>query len=324
MNTRLFPRLSQRWSEIGYGMWGLAGWTGNDDKQTFESLSLAVENGVNFFDTAWAYGNGKSEEMLGKLLKEFSQKRLYTGSKIPPKNLKWPASKIASIKEVFPKQHILEYAGRTLDNLKIATIDLLQFHVWTDEWAQMDEWKEAIEDLKSQKMVKSFGISVNRWEPTNVLKTLDSKLIACVQVVYNIFDQNPEDELFPYCLANQIGIIARVPFDEGSLTGTLNSQTRFPVEDWRHQYFNSDNLAKTLPRIEEIKKDLPDEMAMAEMALRFILQHEAVTTVIPGMRQARNVLTNVKAGDGNRLSNELYDRLKRHRWNRTPDQNKTA
>lgn len=304
-------------------MWGLAGWTGNDDDQNFASLKLAVENGVNFFDTAWAYGAGKSEQILGKLLREFPERKIFAASKIPPKNQKWPALDEYSIQEVFPKSHILEYTKKTIENLGIQRIDLLQFHVWNDNWFNSRDWQEAIIQLKDEGLVSSFGISVNRFEPSNVLKTLETGFIDSVQVVYNLFDQSPEDQLFPYCLKNNIAIIARVPFDEGSLTGTLSMETKFPEGDWRNLYFNKQNLEATLPRVEAIKADLPEKMELPELALRYILKHPAVTTVIPGMRKRQHVLSNVKAGEGVPLSDGLYQKLKSHRWNRTSAQNAT-
>jgi len=323
MKFNKLPSKNIEWSSIGYGMWGLACWGGNDDVQNFDSLCLAVENDVNFFDTAWAYGAGKSEEILGKLIRNFPDRKIYAASKIPPMNQKWPALNSYLIDDVFPKAHILEYTRKSIRNLGIDKIDLMQFHVWNDNWANLDSWKKAVIELKSDGLVDSFGISVNRFEPNNVLKTLETGLIDCVQVVYNIFDQNPEDQLFPYCEKNNIGIIARVPFDEGSLTGTLNVESTFPEGDWRNLYFNKTNLESTLPRIEAIKRDLPEGMTLPELALRFILHHPAVTTVIPGMRQKRNVLSNLKAGDGFQLSEEIIGVLKKHRWDRTSAQNVT-
>jgi len=323
MRYNSFSSNKSDWSSIGYGMWGLAGWTGNDDDQNFASLKLAVENGVNFFDTAWAYGAGKSEQILGKLLREFPERKIFAASKIPPKNQKWPALDEYSIQEVFPKSHILEYTKKTIENLGIQRIDLLQFHVWNDNWFNSRDWQEAIIQLKDEGLVSSFGISVNRFEPSNVLKTLETGFIDSVQVVYNLFDQSPEDQLFPYCLKNNIAIIARVPFDEGSLTGTLSMETKFPEGDWRNLYFNKQNLEATLPRVEAIKADLPEKMELPELALRYILKHPAVTTVIPGMRKRQHVLSNVKAGEGVPLSDGLYQKLKSHRWNRTSAQNAT-
>jgi len=323
MEYRRFEKGSLDWSSVGYGMWGLAGWTGNDDKEIFESLCSAVENGVTFFDTAWAYGEGKSEQMLGSLIRKFPEKKLFAASKIPPKNRKWPALRQYSLQDVFPASYIREYTQKTLLNLGVEKLDLMQFHVWNDGWAEVDEWKREIENLKSEGLVGSFGISVNRFEPENVLSTLATGFIDSVQVVYNIFDQNPEDRLFPYCRENKIAIIARVPFDEGSLTGKLTPETKFPPEDWRSMYFSEANLKETLPKVERIREDLPSGIDLPEFALRFILSQEAVTTVIPGMRRKQHVLANIKAGDGIKLAPDVLLALRKHRWERGPKQNPT-
>lgn len=233
MQNRRFGRSGWQISEIGYGMWGLAGWTGSDRKETDDSLNLAIESGVNFFDTAWGYGEGLSERILGDLIRRYPDRKLYAATKIPPKNRQWPSKPGSSLQEVFPADYIIEYTEKSLKNLGTERIDLLQFHVWEDSWAQEDEWKEAIQKLTQEGKVERWGISVNRWEPDNVLKTLETGLIDAVQVIYNIFDQAPEDNLFPLCKKLDIGVIARVPFDEGTLTGTLTKETTFPADDWR-------------------------------------------------------------------------------------------
>ena len=194
--------------------------------------------------------------------------------------------------------------------------DLQQFHVWTDAWADDDRWKRAIEDLKRDGLIRSFGISVNRWEPTNVLAALASGLVDSVQVVYNIFDQDPEQELFPYCQRHGIGIIARVPFDEGSLTGALTTESRWPDGDWRNLYFSPERLAETVDRVNRVRELLPADTTLPELALRFILHHPAVTTTIPGMRTPAHVVANLAASDGRPISAELLEELRRHRWTR--------
>jgi aryl-alcohol dehydrogenase-like predicted oxidoreductase len=217
MQNRRFGRLGWQVSEVGYGLWGMGGWSGSDDDQSVAALDYAVEQGCTFFDTALAYGDGRSEQLLGQVLKRHPRNKLTVATKIPPKNGKWPALPEYKLDEVFPADHILAATETSLKNLGVETIDLQQFHVWTDEWAADDRWQQAVDDLKRQKLIKGFGISINRWEPTNVLRALDTGLVDSVQVVYNIFDQNPEDELFPACRERDIAVIARVPFDEGSL-----------------------------------------------------------------------------------------------------------
>jgi aryl-alcohol dehydrogenase-like predicted oxidoreductase len=299
-------------------MWGLAGWTGGDESETEKALERSVELGCNFFDTAWGYGEGKSEHILGRLLARHSDKGLYAATKIPPKNLQWPSRREFLLDDCFPPEHIREYTEKSLANLGVSTIDLQQFHVWEDAWADDERWQREVDDLKRQGLVRAFGVSVNRWEPANVLETLKTGLIDAVQVIYNIFDQAPEDELFPLCRNLEIAVIARVPFDEGTLTGTLTKETRWPLGDWRNSYFVPENLSASVDRAEALRPLLPPGMTMPELALRWILEEPAVSTIIPGMRKTRNVEANMAASDGKRLDPELMKQLKNHRWDRTP------
>ena len=242
MKYRRFGRTDWQVSEIGYGMWGMAGWTASDDAQSAKSLDLAVENGVNFFDTAWGYGEGHSEELLGELVKRHPSKKIYTASKIPPKNFQWPAKPEYAFEDSYPTEHIVEYTHKTLKNLGLEQIDLMQFHTWDDVWSDREEWQRAIEDLKTSGKVAAMGISMNRWEPENGVKALETGLLDAVQIIYNIFDQAPVDKLFPLCKEMDIATIARVPFDEGTLTGTITKETTFPEGDWRGTYFVPENL----------------------------------------------------------------------------------
>lgn len=318
MNYRTFGRTGWDVSEIGYGMWGLAGWTGSERETVDKALDLAVERGCNFFDTAWGYGEGLSERILGELLKRNADKKLYVATKIPPKNRTWPSKPEFKLEDVFPNDYIVEYVDKSLQNLGVDTIDLMQFHVWEDNWASQEEWQEAITRLTEQGKVQAWGISINRWEPDNSLNTLRTGMIDAVQVIYNIFDQNPEDNLFPLCKELNLGIIARVPFDEGTLTGTFTKETTFPADDWRSTYFVPENLNSSVEHADALKPLIPEGMTMPEMALRFILSNPDVHTTIPGMRQLRNVEANTAVSDGRGLSPELLHELKGHRWDRTP------
>jgi aryl-alcohol dehydrogenase-like predicted oxidoreductase len=304
-------------SEVGYGMWGMGGWTGSDDDESRRSLDRAVELGCTFFDTAYAYGMGRSEKLLGETLKRHAGRRLYAATKVPPRNLKWPGRADIPVSDVFPASHIVEMTEKSLENLGVSTVDLQQLHVWSDAWAGDDGWKRAAEELKRQKLISAFGISVNRWEPSNVIKALRTGLVDAVQVVYNVFDQNPQDELFPACRELDIAVIARVPLDEGSLTGTLSHDTRWPEGDWRNIYFTPDNLAETLGRVERLKEVVPGAMDLPEMALRFVLDEPTVSTVIPGMRKVRHVERNIAASDGETLPPATIGILRKHRWDRT-------
>ena len=314
MRYRRFGRTGWQVSEIGYGMWGMGGWTGSDDEESRRSLDLAVELGCNFFDTAYAYGLGRSEKLLGEALKRHAGRKLYTATKVPTKNLKWPGRADTPVADVFPASYIIEMTERSLANLGTSTVDLQQLHVWSDAWADDEGWRRAAEELKRRNLINAFGISVNRWEPSNVIKALRTGLVDAVQVVYNLFDQNPEDELFPVCRELDIGVIARVPFDEGSLTGTLSEDSRWPEGDFRNIYFTPENLAETLLRVERLKEVVPGGMDLPEMTLRFILANSDVSTVIPGMRKPRHVERNIASSDGNQLDLQLLSTLRGHRW----------
>jgi aryl-alcohol dehydrogenase-like predicted oxidoreductase len=317
MQERGFGRLGWRVSEVGYGMWGLGGWTGSNDERSLESLQLALELGCNFFDTAWEYGEGRSERLLGRLLQANPGKRVYVATKIPPKTMIWPSHRGDLLADSFPPEHIREYVEKSLDNIGRPTIDLIQFHVWEDEWADDPIWQRTMEDLKSQGLVHGVGISLNRWEPWNGSRTLCTGLVDAVQVVYNIFDQAPEDELFPLCEQLGVAVIARVPFDEGSLTGTLTPESSWPADDWRTTYFTAKNLAATLERVEQLRALVPPTMGIAELALRFVLACSAVSTVIPGMRSPQHVRQNLALGDGHVIDAHLLAQLRSHRWDRT-------
>ncbi len=316
MRKRRFGRTGWEVSEVGYGMWGMGGWTGSDDQQSLASLHRAIELGCNFFDTAWVYGNGRSEKLLGATLKSHPGAKLFVATKVPPKNMRWPARDTYSVQDTYPPDHIRTFTEKSLENLGVDAIDLQQFHVWSDTWADDDQWKRAVDDLRTSGMVRAIGISINRWEPTNVLRALDTGLIDSVQVVYNIFDQAPEDQLFPYCQDHEIAVIARVPFDEGSLTGTLTAESRWPEGDFRNLYFTPQTLPETLEPIERLQQLVPSGMDLPELALRFILANRTVSTVIPGMRRAGHVDRNLGASDGEHLPPRLMEALRTHRWDR--------
>ncbi|MCZ7544409.1 MAG: aldo/keto reductase [Anaerolineae bacterium] len=318
MRYRRFGRTGWNVSDIGYGMWGMGGWTGSDDAESMQSLQRAVELGCNFFDTAWAYGAGHSERLLGQLVRAHPDKILFTASKVPPKNSKWPAEPTYALDDCYPYAHIVEYTERTLKNLGMDHVDLIQLHTWDDTWADDEQWQRAAEDLKQQGKIKAFGISVDRWEPANVVKALRTGHVDAVQVIYNIFDQNPEDGLFPVCDELDVAVIARVPFDEGSLIGNLTKETRWPKGDWRNSYFVPENLDATVDRVEALRPLVPDGMTMAEMALRFILANGTVSTIIPGMRKLHHVEMNIVTSDAGPLADDLVAKLRAHRWDRVP------
>ncbi len=318
MQYRRFGRTGWNVSEIGYGMWGMAGWTGSEDAESLASLQRAVDLGCNFFDTAWAYGDGHSEQLLGKVLRANPGKKPYTATKVPPKNRKWPARREYSLDDCYPPEYIGEHVEKSLANLCVKTLDLIQLHTWEDKWLDDTRLLAVIEKLRSGEKVRAFGLSLNRWEPWNGVRAVRNGVVDAVQVIYNIFDQNPEDELFPACREKDVAVIARVPFDEGSLTGSLTLESKWPAGDWRNTYFVAENLKATVARVDEIKKIRRGGISLAEMALRFILNNKDVSTIIPGMRKIANVETNVAASDRGPLPGPVQAELRKHRWHRMP------
>jgi aryl-alcohol dehydrogenase-like predicted oxidoreductase len=315
-------------SEIGHGLWGMSGWSGAEDEQSRESLQISASGGCNFYDTAWAYGDGKSDALLGELLARNYGKRqkaaanfsshLYAASKIPPMNKKWPAARGDRYDEVFPAKHVFKYMEMIREKLGVDSIDLLQFHVWDDSWANDPDFRKTVAKLKTEGQIRAFGLSLNRWEPANGIAALKTGLVDVVQVIYNIFDQSPEDNLFPLCKEMNIGVIARVPLDEGSLGGKMTPDDKFPPNDFRARYFGAENLAATLERVEKLKAILPKGMSLPEMAVRFILSNPIVSTTIVGMRKPDHVKENLAMSDAGPLNAALLQELKKHRWDRAP------
>jgi aryl-alcohol dehydrogenase-like predicted oxidoreductase len=316
MRYRRFGRTNFQVSEIGHGLWGMGGWSGSSDQESLEALRTSVALGCNFFDSAWAYGDGRSDRLLGQPLREKRGQRLYAASKIPPKNGKWPATSQYRLQDAFPADHVLRHTELILEALGTDSIDLLQFHVWDDSWTAQEEWMKVVRRLKEQGLIRAFGLSLNRWEPANGIRALRTSLVDAVQVIYNIFDQAPEDELFPVCAELDIGVVARVPLDEGSLGGHLTRDTTFPPDDWRVGYFGPKNLAATVERVDALKRILPTSMTLPEMALRFILSHPQVHATIVGMRKLEHVRKNLGASDGGPLDPDLLATLRNHRWDR--------
>ena len=303
-------------SEIGYGAWGIGGaqWGGADDDESIRALNSAIDLGVNFIDTALAYGEGRSERVVGRVVRERSE-RIYVATKVPPKNLTWPAPAGVPVDEVFPGEYIRDCAERSLANLGLEQIDLLQLHVWSDDWTDQGDWRDAVDALRAAGTIAHFGVSINDHEPANALRLIETGAVETVQVIYNVFDQSPEDELFPACREHAVGVIARVPLDEGGLTGTIGPDTEFPEGDFRAHYFRGDRKAELQERVRAIGTDLAlADGDLAEAALRFVLSEPTVSTVIPGMRSIRNVERNVAVSDGQGVPEEQREKLRAHRW----------
>jgi aryl-alcohol dehydrogenase-like predicted oxidoreductase len=318
MQYRKLGRTGLEISDVGYGAWGIGGrqWQGGTDDESIRALHRAFELGLNFIDTALAYGEGHSERLVAQVLKT-APHRIFVATKIPPKNRLWPARPGTKIKDVFPRGYIVECTGESLRNLGVETIDLQQLHVWNPEWLEHDDWKRGLEDIKKSGKVRFVGISINDHQPDSAIEIIKTGLIDTVQVIYNIFDQTPEQNLFALTQESNIGVIARVPFDEGSLTGTITEETNFGNDEFRAHYFRGDHKKQVVGHINKLKKDLEgEEGTLPEIALRFCLSHPAVSTVIPGMRKVRNVEANCAASDKGPLPEAMLNKLRRHAWDK--------
>lgn len=318
VRTRRLGRTALDVSEIGLGLWGMSGWSGSDNATSAAVLRMATDLGCRFFDTAWAYGDGNSDQLLGALNAERAAARIVMASKVPPMNQHWPARADDSFDDVFPAGYVNDTVDRIRRALGVDTVPLLQLHVWDDHWARDPAFSRLIEELKTSGAILHFGLSLNRWEPWNGLVAIGTGLVDVVQVIYNIFDQAPEDELFPACLAADVGVIARVPLDEGSLGGAMTLETRFPESDWRSKYFGPENLPATISHVAELREVLPAGMTLAELAIRFVLSDARVSTTIVGVRSAAHLQENLAASAAGPLPDDLLSSLRRYRWDRVP------
>ena len=316
MRYRKLGRTNFEVSEIGFGAWGIGGkqWLGGSDDESLSALRRAIELGVNLIDTALAYGDGHSEKLVGEAVRD-ARTRIYVATKVPPKNRIWPARAGTSIDEVFPHDYIMRSAEESLRNLGLRSIDLLQLHVWHPEFLKRDDWRRAFEDLKKSGKALAVGISVTEHEPDTVLDALRTGLVDAVQVIYNIFDQAPERNLFPLCQELNVGVLARVPLDEGSLSGTFSETTSFPPGDFREWYFRGNRRKQVVEHLNALRNDL-DGASIPDTALRFCLSHPAVSSVIPGMRRRKHVESNATLSDLGTLSPQTLETLRRHAWDR--------
>ena len=318
MRYRRLGRTGFEVSEVGYGAWGIgqSQWLGAEDDESLRALHAAIDGGLTFVDTALAYGRGHSEQLVGQVVAERDE-RVYVATKVPPKNQRWPAPDDATADEAFPGEWVRRCTERSLSNLDVDAIDVQQLHVWNDRWVGQGDWLESVEALKAEGKIRSFGVSINDHQPANALALIETGVVDTVQVIYNVFDQSPEDELLGACAEHDVGVIVRVPFDEGSLTGRITPDTDFPEGDFRAHYFRGDRRQQVFDRTQAIAEDLGVERdGLAEIALRYVLSHDAVSTVIPGMRSVRNVERNLQAADRGALSATEVGRLKAHRWDR--------
>ncbi len=318
MRYRRLGRTGLQVSELGYGAWGIGGsqWLGAQDDESLKALHTAIDEGLNFIDTALAYGKGHSEQLVGQVVRERSE-TVYVATKVPPKNQRWPAPDDARADDAFPGEWVRRCTERSLQNLALDRIDVQQLHVWNDRWVGQGDWLEAVQALKDEGKIGAFGVSINDHQPANALALISTGVVDSVQVIFNVFDQSPEDALLEACREHDVGVIVRVPFDEGALTGTVTPDTEFPEGDFREHYFRDGRRQEVFDRTEAIVSDLGVQRdELAEIALRYVLSHDAVSTVIPGMRSVRNVQRNLAAAGRGPLEPAQLEALKAHRWER--------
>ncbi len=316
MEHRALGRTGLEVSEIGYGAWGIGGsmWIGAEEDESVRALNRAIELGVNFIDTARGYG--ESERIVGKVVRDHPDEWLYVATKVPPKNGEWPAPSGLDPMETFPGDHIRSSVEESLRVSGLETFDVLQFHVWSDEWVGRGDWLETVAALKEEGLIRFFGVSINDYQPENALELIRSGTVDTVQVIHNVFHQQPEEQLFPACVDHGVGVIVRVALDEGGLTGRITADTEFPDGDWRNNYFGGDRKRQ----VEEHVRALVDDLGVSveelpALGLRYVLSTEGVSTVIHGMRTVRNVERNVEVS-GAPLPAETREVLARHRWER--------
>lgn len=316
MNYRILGRTKLKVSEIGFGAWAIGGgmWGKSDDTVSLKALRLALDAGVNFIDTAAVYGKGHSEQLIAKVYRE-RKGQFYVATKIPPKNRQWPVRHGTPIGEAFPANWIRDSTEKSLRNLKVDCIDIQQLHVWSPNWVEENEWYETLARLREEGKIRFIGVSLNDHEPDAALELVNSGMVDSVQVIYNLFDQTPQERLLPLCQEKNVGVIARVPLDEGSLTGKFTKESKFAADDWRRDYFSPERLKETVERVEKLKFLIRNEIkSLSVGALKFCLSHPAISTVIPGIRTPQQAEDNCSASDGLLLQPEELEALKRHRW----------
>ncbi|MFQ5743649.1 MAG: aldo/keto reductase [Acidobacteriota bacterium] len=323
MRTRRLGTTGYEIGEVGFGAWGLGGtmWLGVEDAEGREALAEALRLGVTFFDTALAYGGGHSERMIARVLREQRERdRVVVATKVPPRNNVWPGDGRRPLREFFPAKHIVACVEKSLRHLEADVLQIEQLHVWHDAWLDDPEWEgtyTAMVRLKEQGKVLHWGISINDHAPETALRGLEDPLFETAQVIYNIYDRSPERALFALAAKKPLGLIARVPFDEGALAGAISADTVFPAGDWRQRYFGGGRKAEAARRAGALEELLGEEAGtLPELALRFCLSRSEVNAVIPGMRRTAHVRSNAAVSDGRPLSPPMLERLREHAWDK--------
>ncbi len=320
MQYRILGKTGLKVSSIGCGTWGFANdtdaWVGATKKESEAALFLALDQGVNFIDTARVYGEGLAEEWLGEMLQKTSQKQVLVATKMTPLNQQWSGMVGTPISEAFPKQHIIDQVDASLRALRRDYLDVVYFHVWEDEWSDVPSWKEAVTELTQAGKVRFWGISTNDFQPTNCLKACQTGLISVIMTIFNIFAQEPISELLPAVKKMNLGLVSRVPLDEGGLSGSYTHDTEFPEGDFRQTYFSKDRLVQLNKHLDALRPLIKKSNAknVAEFALRYVLSFPEVTVAVPGMRRQKYVIANTKVSDLPPLPQGVLEEMPKHAW----------
>lgn len=304
-------------SEIGFGAWAIGGsWGEQNDNDSIDALHRAIDLGLNFIDTAAGYGDGRSEKIIGRVLKERKEK-ITVATKIPVLPGIWPPSPFCKAGERYPEKYLRESLEERLRNLQTDCIDVLQLHTWTRAWNRDPKPLDILKKLQQEGKIKAIGISTPEHDQNCVIDLMRRGYLDTVQVIYNILEQEPAAELLPVAKENGVGIIVRVVFDEGILTGKYTKDTKFPDDDFRNKYFEGDRLPRALERVEKIKKDLDGSgYTLPQAAIKFVLSHPAVSTVIPGIRNIYQAEANTAVSDMPEMNDQLILKLQDHNWRR--------
>lgn len=318
MQYRNLGRTGVKVSEIGHGTWAMGFmWGERKDPESLSALRRGLELGINFIDTAYLYGPGHSERLIGQVLKETVVKP-FVATKCPPDPIKaWPPKPGTPADEAFRAEHLIATTEKSLKNLGVDCLDLQQLHVWRPEWLGQGGWLEAVEQLKQQGKIRYFGVSLNDHDADSGLELVASGLVDTIQVIFNLFEQRPREKLFPLCLKHKVGVIVRVPLDEGGLSGKLSPETKFPKGDWRVKYFTGDRLRETCEHAAQFNFLLNEERkTLAQAALKFCLSEPAVSTVIVGMRSPAHVEENVAVSEMTDFTSEELEKIYSLAWPR--------
>lgn len=321
MQYRTFGKLDWKVSQVGMGTWALgSNWGPQDDNESIRALHQAIGSGCNFIDTARAYGNGRSERVIAEALKQRPPgEHVYIATKVPPiTDPDWLATPYQGWQEKFPEHHVRSEVDKSLRDLNVDCLDLVQLHTWSRAWNRDPVPFEILRDCKKEGKLRAIGVSTPEIDQNAVVDLMRGGYVDSVQVIYNIFDQDAQAEILPAALEHNVAIVVRVAFDESSLTGKLSKDTTFAEGDVRNGYFAGDRLSRTVDRVENIREAIGDEEPnMATAALKFALKPQAVSTVIPGCRNAQQARINCAVGDEPPMSDELEWKLRDHNWRRS-------